>query len=167
MLHPTQQKEQFSLAFIRAVTSVAGYNINRQEVDHDSIDIGVCGTRRDGGSRKAPHLGIQAKCTETDNTTGEFCTYDLSLKNYDDLRATEVHIPAILVLVCVPQDITHWLVDTPEQTALRRCAYWLSLRGHPQSENETSQRVYLPRSQRFTVNALREIMTRLGNGDLP
>jgi len=166
-LHITQQKEQFSLAFIRAVTSVAGYNIYRQDVDDDSIDIGVCGTRRDGRSRKAPHLDIQAKCTETDTATGEFCTYDLKLKNYDDLRATEIHIPAILVIVCVPKDVSQWLVDTSEQTVLRRCAYWLSLRGHSRSENATAQRVYLPRSQRFTVDALRETMSRVGDGGLP
>lgn len=167
MLHITQQKEQFSLAFIRAVTAVAGYNICRQEVDNDSIDIGVRGTRRDGGTRKAPQLDMQVKCTEMDAGAGDACAYDLKLKNYDDLRLTEVHIPVILVIICVPQDVSRWIEDAPEQMALRRCAYWLSLRGAAQSENMKAQRVHVPRSQRFTVDALRQMMNRLGDGGLP
>ena len=52
-MYPTQQKEQFSIAYLRAVVAVAGYNIASVEVDEDSIDIGLRGNRRDGTFLKA------------------------------------------------------------------------------------------------------------------
>lgn len=167
VLHITQQKEQFSIAFIRAVTTVAGFNISRCDVDDDSIDIGVCGTRRDGTRRKAPKLDIQAKCTEADNGEGDDLPFDLKLKNYDDLRDPDAHAPAILIVVCVPASVDEWLTEAAEQTALRRCAYWYSLRGFGASSNTTKERVRIPRVQRFTVEALRAIMTRIGDGGFP
>lgn len=36
-----QQKEQFSNAYLQAVTSVAGYSLYRPAVDDDSVDWGI------------------------------------------------------------------------------------------------------------------------------
>ena len=47
-LYSTQQKEQFSIAFVRAIAAVSGYNITRCEVDDDSVDLGLKGSRREG-----------------------------------------------------------------------------------------------------------------------
>lgn len=129
-MYPTQQKEQFSIAYLRAVVAVAGYNIASVDVDEDSIDIGLRGNRRDGTFRKAPVLDVQAKCTATDDGRGPYLPVDLSIKNYDDLRESSRHVPVILVVVCVPPDLGDWLEETPEHTAMRRCAYWLSVRGN-------------------------------------
>lgn len=166
-LYPAQQKEQFSIAFVRAIAAVSGYNITRCEVDDDSIDLGLKGSRRDGGVRNAPYLDIQVKCTDADDGTGPDLPFDLKLKNYDDLRATPVHVPAILVVVCVPADVGTWLDETPEHTAMRRCAYWRSLRGLPATGNTTTCRVRIPRTQAFTVAVVRSMMTRIGEGGLP
>jgi Domain of unknown function (DUF4365) len=121
--HSAQQKEQFSIAYLRAIDAVAGYNITSVEVDEDSIDIGLRGNRRDGTLRKAPVLDVQAKCTSTDDGHGLHLPFDLSVKNYDDLRESSRHVPLILVVVCVPPDLGDWLEETPEHTAMRRCAY--------------------------------------------
>lgn len=43
-----QQKEQFSVAYVRAVAAVAGINIYRPEVDDDSVDIGFAARAFDG-----------------------------------------------------------------------------------------------------------------------
>jgi Domain of unknown function (DUF4365) len=166
-MHPTQQKEQFSIAYIRAVVAVAGYNITTVEVDEDSIDIGLRGNRRDGNFRKAPVLDIQAKCTETDDGQSIELPFDLSIKNYDDLREADRHVPLILVVMCVPSAIGDWLEETPAQMAMRRCAYWMSIRGQPPTQNNTAHRVRIPRTQRFTVDAVRSIMSRIGDGGQP
>jgi Domain of unknown function (DUF4365) len=79
----------------------------------------------------------------------------------------EVHVPHILVVLCVPRDLAHWLKETAEETAMRRVAYWRSLRGEPAVENDRTGTVHLPRAQRFTVAALKEIMTRIGQGGGP
>ena len=166
-MNSTQQKEQFSLAYLRAIVAVAGYNITSVEVDEDSIDIGLRGNRRDGTLRKAPVLDVQAKCTAIDDGQGLHLPFDLSLKNYDDLRESSRHVPLILVVVCVPPDLGDWLEETPEHTIMRRCAYWVSVRGQQPTTNTATCRVQVPRSQQFTVETVREIMNRLGDGGMP
>lgn len=166
-IHPAQQKAQFSIAYLRAVIAVAGYNITSVDVDEDSIDIGLRGNRRDRTLRKAPVLDVQAKCTATDDGRGAHLPFDLSIKNYDDLREPSRHVPLILVVVCVPPDLGDWLEETPEHTAMRRCAYWLSARGQPPTTNTTTCRVQIARAQRFTVDAVRDLMNRLGDGGAP
>lgn len=167
-MHPNQQKEQFSIAYVRAVAAVAGYNIATVEVDEDSIDIGLRGNRRDGGTRRAPALDIQLKCTETDDGQGDELPFDLKPKNHEDLREANRHVPLILVVVSVPELTSDWLHETHEHTAMRRCAYWTSaVRGQPETQNSRSVRVLIPRTQRFTVEAVRQLMVQIGNGGLP
>lgn len=36
-----QQKEQFSITYIRAIAAVAGYSLYRPEIDNDSVDLGI------------------------------------------------------------------------------------------------------------------------------
>ena len=82
-----------------------------------------------------------------DTGQGTELPFYLSLKNYDDLRDPDVHTPRILVVVCVPEEVPEWLHEQPETTAMRRCAYWFSLRGMEPSKNETKERIRIPRTQ--------------------
>ena len=149
-MYITNRKEQFSIAYLHAVASRAGFNLVRPDVDNDSIDVQIGATRAFGTVRRAPQIGIQAKCTETDDGQGPHISYTLKLKNYEDLRDENVHLPRILVVLCVPA-MEQWLQQTDEQMILRRCAYWVSLRGAAESENDTGQVVHVPRAQLFTV----------------
>ncbi len=36
-----QQKEQFSITYIRAIAAVACYSLYRPEIDNDSVDLGI------------------------------------------------------------------------------------------------------------------------------
>lgn len=166
-MHVTMQQEQFSRAWVRAVAAVAGYSITSCEVDDDSIDLGLTGNRKDGAHVRAPKLELQLKCQSNDDGRGADLSYPLKMKNYGDLRDPEVHVPRILVVCCVPEDVSAWLHEDVQATAMRRCAYWLSLRGLPAVPNETKCSVRLPRSQLFTTTALRELMERIGSGGLP
>jgi hypothetical protein len=42
----------------------------------------------------------------------------------------------------------------------RRCAYWLSLRGAPASDNAASQTVYIPSANLLSIENLMDLMTR-------
>lgn len=136
-------------------------------MDDDSIDLGFAGNRRDGVDVKSPKLDIQLKCATNDDENGTHLSYPLKMKNYDDLRDPEVHAPRILVVCCVPENVSDWLHEDAQTTAMRRCAYWLSLRGMPVVPNENTRSVRLPRTQLFNTTALREIMGRVGSGGLP
>ncbi|MFM5980640.1 MAG: DUF4365 domain-containing protein, partial [Sphaerospermopsis kisseleviana] len=48
--------------------------------------------------------------------------------------------------------------DSETELCLRRCAYWVSLRGQPQTQNTETVTVYIPRKNVFTVDALKNLM---------
>ncbi len=156
----SQQQEQFSLAYARAVATIAGYAIYKPEVDDDSIDLGVA-ARGGAGTLRSPRLEIQVKCTYTDVLHDREIRYPLKLKNYDDLRLP-CHVPRILLVVLVPEDPADWLTQTEDELILRRCAYWVSLAGQPESANEKSVTVHLPRGNVFSPAALEDMMARIG-----
>jgi hypothetical protein len=162
-----QRQEQFSLAYLRAVAAVAGFTVYKPEVDDDSIDIGVAGRGADGSTR-SPRVELQVKCTSQQGMlTPEHLAFPLLLKNYNDLRPENVLVPRILLVVVVPENLDEWLIQTEEHLAMRRCGYWVSLRGMGETTNTTSVTVHLPRSQVFTVVELQEIMQRIQTGGLP
>lgn len=104
------------------------------------------------------------KTTSTDVGNGETIRYPLKMKNYNDLILTNVLSPRVLVLVTLPTDVEEWVSLTAEQLVLRRCAYWVSLAGEPQSDNETSVMVSVPRQNVLTPEAVREIMRTIDEG---
>lgn len=101
----SHQKEQFSVAWLRALAAHSGLRVLQTEVDDDSVDAELARTVKEGASRRAPRLCVQLKCTETDDGAGDAISLVLKAKNYDDLRATDRHVPVILVVVTVPRDL--------------------------------------------------------------
>ena len=161
-----QRKEQFSNAYVRAVASVAGYTLAKPEVDDDSIDLMVA-QRGGSGTVRAPRLDLQLKCTGQDIINNGSLHFPLKLKNYDDLRADNVLVPRILVVLCVPDDLTDWLEHSEQQMLIRHCAYWVSLRGEAATANTTNITVQIPRLNLFHPTSLTAIMDRIGGGGLP
>jgi len=166
-MYSNAQKQEFSKAWVHAVATIAGLKVLRAEVDDDSIDIGLAGSRHQGSKRKAPHLDIQLKCTETDDGLGDSFSFNLKLKNYQDLRDLDRHVPAILVVLCVPPALGEWMHETADSTIVRRVAYWRSLAGEPDTDNATGKTIVLQRASRFTSDSLNAIMNRVGAGDRP
>jgi Domain of unknown function (DUF4365) len=82
------------------------------------------------------------------------------------LRDPDRQSALVLVVLYLPPDPSLWLVHSPEGLVARRCAYWVGLRGAPESPNQTSQTVYVPSRNLFSVEGLRTILTRASRGDL-
>ncbi len=74
-------------------------------------------------------------------------------------------MPQLLIVVLVPEEIRDWLSQTQESLCLKRCGYWLSLRGQPPIDNKTSITVEIPRQNIFSPNALKIIMERIAVGE--
>ena len=161
-----QQKEQFSYAYVRAVAAVAQIAVTTPTVDDDSVDL-IFHQRGGAGNIRSPRLEAQVKCTAAATLTATNVGYPLKLKNYDDLRPTNILVPRILITVVVPDDLNDWLNHSEQELALRNCGYWLSLRGEPATTNTANVTVYLPRTTQFTVAELTGIMQRIGNGQNP
>ncbi|WP_347566224.1 DUF4365 domain-containing protein [Scytonema sp. UIC 10036] len=153
------------MAYIRAITAVAGYSLYRPEVDNDSIDLGIV-SRGGTGKILSPRLELQLKCTARDILDDNSIKYTLNLKNYNDLKINAL-VPRILVVVLVPEKITDWLKQTEDELCLKHCAYWISLREMPDTENTTNVTIEIPRSNQLISDALQAIIQRISFGSLP
>lgn len=151
-----QQKEQFSIAYVRAVAAVASVNVYRPEVDDDSIDIGFC-TRMVGNRTQRPQIEAQLKCTSQIAVGGSEFRFPLKIKNYNDLRIESI-VPRILILLTVPDSVAEWTEQTAEQLVLRKAAFWTSLVGLPETANSASVTVSVPKLQLFDATALRQLL---------
>lgn len=162
MLGPSDVKEQLSIAYLHAVASRAGCSVEEIRKDRDSIDLKICarGLLAEDSVLTSPELAVQLKATARAAFDGDEIAFPLPKKNYNDLVAPSL-VPRILVLFVMPEDEAEWLTLTPESLTLRRCAYWLSLRGRPPTPNETSQTVRLSRARSLTHDSLRELLRKV------
>lgn len=148
------KKELFSKAYFLAVASVAGFKSSKPEFD-DGIDYSVKADM-DGYSME-PSIEVQLKCTAHPSISDRVIRYELPVKNYRDLNKPK-HCLRYLVLVVVPEDSADWLLQTPEQLALKHCGYWVSLLGQPDTGNTETVTVSVPLDQVLSVEALSMLM---------
>jgi hypothetical protein len=153
------QKERFSLSYIEAIASQAGYQVTQPRVDRDSVD-GVL--MADFGRR--PRIEFQAKATSRDMIHGPTLHFPLSIKNYNDLRV-DVKNPRILIVLLMPEEKSLWLKQTQEELCLRHCAYWMSLEGQPDRPNTSSVTVQVPTANIFNSEQLIDLMEKAEKGD--
>ena len=122
--HETWRMEQFSRAYVQAVCSAAGCSTASSPVDDDSVDLTIM-RRRPGTTVRSVRLDVQLKATYTDCVRADHIVYPLSIKNYDDLRPSNVAAPRILVVVTMHPEAGRWLLHTEDNLALHRCGYWM------------------------------------------
>ena len=67
-------------------------------------------------------------------------------------------------MLFLPREKYLWLKISEEQLILKRCAYWISLFGAPDSDNKSGQTVFLKKSQRFDPSGLKELMVKIAQG---
>lgn len=164
-LMQNQWQEQFSYAYLRAVASAAGFQVEKPSMDLSKIDLEISAVD-ENLYPELPKLLLQVKSDSDFDLREDVLAYSLDIDTYQKLRRRTMH-PRILVVVTVPRDQTNWLTQTENELILRHCAYWTSLVGEPESSNQTAQTIYLPRRQVFSPEALRGIMERLDRGERP
>jgi hypothetical protein len=49
---------------------------------------------------------------------------------------------------------------------LKKCAHWVSLYGAAPSSNQNTQRVFLPKKNHFSVQALQELLRRFAREEV-
>lgn len=156
-------KEDFGKAYVAAVAASICAMAETPPRDYDSVDFRV---ERPGGHGPwlAPRINMQLKTTAVPNYDGDFLLFDLPVDDYDDLRATDVTEPRILVVVVVPRDLQAWIGHTGDDLVLRHRAYWASLYGMAPVENRSTRRVRLPRWQRLDGPQLSRLLDRVEEG---
>jgi hypothetical protein len=155
LIDPKKRMEELSVAYVHAIASHCGFGADRPQVDHDSVDITI---RSSAG--KKPNIDAQLKSTTIINTNGATSfSFPLPIKNYDDLRGENIN-PRILIVLCMPGGQEDWIKHTPEELALRKCAYWISLKGQPETKNTETINVSIPVTNAFSPAALNELMQK-------
>jgi hypothetical protein len=162
----SQRKQEFSKAYVKAVAAVCGYATHEPSVDDDSVDL-VLSAQGGGGTIRSPRIDLQLKCSASHFAGPETLDFPLKIKNYEDLRHTNVLVPRILVVVLVPGDLEQWTLHSEQELLLRHCGYWYSLRGLPPKDNTTTVTINIPRTQMFSVASLTGMMERIAGGELP
>jgi hypothetical protein len=161
MMNITQRMECLSRAYVQAVAAYAGFQVSKPDVDDDSID-GIIMSR----IGKRPRIEFQLKATSQDVLKVDHVAFPLPIKNYDDLRVETITARILIVLV-MPENEVEWLECSQDALSLRRCAYWHTLSGKPETSNSTTVTVHLPRSQMFTPDGLTAMMRRIQAGTMP
>ncbi len=170
MLTEQHIREGLSRAYILAVAHRAGFNCSMREFDY-----GIDGTFHEIariGSRHVESgfkIDFQAKASSSANLAtlrDDALDYKLEAKSQRDLAMT-AGTPRILILLLLPDDAATWLTTSEDALVLRRCAWWMSLRCQALTPNEQRVTVSIPRAQRFDVAALRSMMQRVREGEMP
>jgi len=93
-----KQKELLSLAYVKAVSATAGLGWSSPSPD-EGIDI-CLGFEGTIGKMRSPRLELQAKATSRELLRDDgMIHFPLRIKNYNDLRPTNVMVPRILVVM--------------------------------------------------------------------
>ncbi len=114
-----------------------------------------------------PQLDLQLKSTTRAEVRDAEVTFDLEVRAYSWLRQQHVSQPRILVLLVLPDDETQWISQSLEALILRRCAYWLSLRGAEPTTNQKTIRVTIPRTNVLSDTAIHQLMDEARKENLP
>lgn len=164
---------ELSYAYLHAIAAHAGVSceVAGRHDDDAGVDarLTASGPFSGDGYRCEVDIKVQLKATiKAPARVGDSLAYCLQgIKRYDELRSLNYSTPWVLVVLFLPAERDRWLTHSEDALSLRRCAYWVSLRGAPASKNRTSQTVYLPRSQRFDATSLTSLMSQLWNGNVP
>jgi hypothetical protein len=152
------RQEALSRAYVQAVAAGAGYSWSQPDIDRDSIDVTIA-----AGGQMRPRLELQLKATINLLQGESTFSFPLKIKNYNDLRVS-IQTPRILVVLAMPEDEGEWISISQEELVLRKAAYWVSLRGSPESENKESVTITIPVANVFDVESLQRLMEQSRRG---
>ncbi len=113
-----------------------------------------------------PALDLQLKATVNlaEPQDGHF-HFPLKRRNYDLLIA-ETQTPRLLMVLDLPSNEDDWMTISRESLILRRRAFWLNLKGSPNTTNVSSVTVRIPETNVFDVGNLQELMEQSRTGTI-
>lgn len=170
----TQQniESELSYAYLHAVASSAGFacDYTTRHMDSAAVDAVV----HEDGRFLSPdslltsfdaHFQLKATFQQLTSQEGRW-SYSLPVHQYNKLREVRVGIQRFLVVLQLPQNAAEWLNHSEDCLIAKRCAYWVSLRDAPPTENTTTQTVYVPQAQLLSPAGLTGLMTRISKREV-
>ena len=159
LLTTADQKEALSIVYVKALAVRAGYVTAQLDFDRDGIDMEI-----HAGGQMRPAIGIQLKATTNLGNAENGCfTFPLKVRNYESLRS-ETQTPRLLVVLDLPKDENQWMTVNVDELVLRRCVYWINLRGYGETTNQYSVTVKIPEENVLNVESLCTLMDQSRRG---
>lgn len=166
-------ESELSYAYLHAVAARAGmvcrYATRLEDKAGIDATLIAWGPFPDGGYLEEVYLNVQLKATiRVPHDDGQALSYFVQdPSRYDALRAETAAIPRVLVVLFLPGEPEQWIGHSADELVLRKCAYWVSLRGAPATDNTSGVTVKLPKTQVLTPDNLLRLMRRLSRRDFP
>lgn len=155
---------ELSYAYIHAIASRSGFSCsqaNRHE-DNAGIDVYIRSENKflDANSKiTSLQLQLQLKATiKAPVEANDKLPHSIKVKQYNKLRSITLGQQRLLVVYYLPREKEEWLNHTENALVTKRCAYWVSLRGAPDVNDQDNVTVYIPRSQILSHNSLMTLM---------
>ena len=167
MLPDTQIQEEISRAYIYAIASKAGFTFDKPSTDYDSIDVRISaiGKPHETSVLESPTLELQVKATYAHEfNEGNELHFPLKMKNYNDLRKNTA-APRILVVLLMPRDKELWVTTDHDKLEVHHCAYWISLKGLDDIDNQESKTIIIPKINMFNAESLTQMMIKISKGE--
>jgi hypothetical protein len=161
---------ELSYAYLHAIASHAHFGCAPTDRNNDAIAIDAFISVRERLSRQSRwtdfKIEVQLKAT-TRVPEGQhpFFSFPMPVHQYDKLRDTRALANKLLVILLLPEQTGEWLKWTMDELLLRRCAYWVSLRGAPAVSSVSTTNVRISRANVLSVDRLRELATRISCED--
>jgi hypothetical protein len=166
-------ESRLSYAYLHAVASHSGFLCREatSAEDKEGIDAVVTAYGNFSGSyRTQITINVQLKATiEVPTDNGNYLSYFVQgIKRYDKLREDHREPIRILMVLFLPEKHADWLSHSENELILKRCAFWMSLRNAPASDNRSGQTVKIPKDQILNSDNLKKLIERLAiQNDIP
>ena len=169
MLPENDIKEGISKAYVKAICNSAGYSLSIDEKDFgDDITIKEIECRGTGKTCPSGHcIALQIKSTTINHIRddGNFITYDLRNKNYNDLiNNLDTATKKILIVLVLPINKNEWVSQNIESLIIKKCAYWIYLGGRGSvADNNNTTAIKIPKENIFSEESINEIIRKIKN----
>lgn len=162
-MHINKRKEELSKAYLNIICASAGISFESQVHDEDSKDVIL--KKRLFNPSYYSNIAVQLKATSQEIVDSmEIIKYDLNKKNYDDLRARG-SMKTYLFLLVVPDVENEWIDQDLHRLIIRGCMYYLDLTELEESDNLSSVRVSIPKSNIVSIDSIINLLYRERDGE--
>lgn len=161
-------EEMLSISYVSTIIAKTGASYEIISRDY-GIDVSIRRVDKFRGS--CIDVGVSFECQLKASINWSLndseVIYDMEVDAYNKLvyQNSVSPYPCILVVFCLPRDEKQWINISEKELILRNCCYY-ALSENVFTNNSSSIRVKIPRTNIFTPEAVQLIMEKVKNKEL-
>ncbi len=110
-------------------------------------------------------IEFQLKCSSDWRIEGAEVIWSIKTRAFNKLarRATDA-VPALLILMCLPDSEHEWVVADEDSMLLKKCCFYTTIEGPPVPNNNSTRQLRIPRSNLLSPTSLSSMLSARRNG---